>query len=91
MVDEIKKNLDEGTTIIVDRYAYSGVAFSAAKVYITYFYYKLNNIFWIIVWILITNHYDIKHHLNLFFALISCDNQMCLYFDTNTRYAMMGG
>jgi len=31
MVDEIKKNLDEGTTIIVDRYAYSGVAFSAAK------------------------------------------------------------
>ena len=32
MVEEIKKNLSEGTTIIVDRYAYSGVAFSAAKV-----------------------------------------------------------
>ena len=37
MVDEIKKNLDEGTTIIVDRYAYSGVAFSAAKVYYIFF------------------------------------------------------
>ena len=32
MVDEMKKALDSGENILVDRYAYSGVAFSAAKV-----------------------------------------------------------
>jgi len=31
MVDEMKKALDSGENILVDRYAYSGVAFSAAK------------------------------------------------------------
>lgn len=30
-VDKMKKLLAEGTTLIVDRYSYSGVAFSAAK------------------------------------------------------------
>lgn len=30
-VDKMKKLLTEGTTLIVDRYSYSGVAFSAAK------------------------------------------------------------
>lgn len=30
-VDKMKKLLSEGTTLIVDRYSYSGVAFSAAK------------------------------------------------------------
>ena len=32
MVEEIKKNLTSGTNVIIDRYAFSGVAFSAAKV-----------------------------------------------------------
>lgn len=31
MVEEMKKSLNSGITIIVDRYAFSGVAFSAAK------------------------------------------------------------
>jgi len=31
LVPEIKASLDNGTTVIIDRYAFSGVAFSAAK------------------------------------------------------------
>jgi len=31
LVPEIKSSLDNGTTVIIDRYAFSGVAFSAAK------------------------------------------------------------
>jgi len=31
LVEEIKKNLTSGTNVIIDRYAFSGVAFSAAK------------------------------------------------------------
>jgi len=31
MVDEIKRSLESGVTVLVDRYAFSGVAFSAAK------------------------------------------------------------
>lgn len=34
--EAIKKDLLAGTTIVVDRYVYSGVAFSAAKVLTTY-------------------------------------------------------
>jgi thymidylate kinase len=30
--DTLEKLLSEGTTIVMDRYAYSGVAYSAAKV-----------------------------------------------------------
>ena len=31
--ETLEKKLSEGTTIVMDRYAYSGVAYSAAKVY----------------------------------------------------------
>jgi len=31
MVEEIKRSINSGTTVLVDRYAFSGVAFSAAK------------------------------------------------------------
>lgn len=34
--EAIKKDLLAGTTIVVDRYVYSGVAFSAAKVVTTW-------------------------------------------------------
>ena len=32
LVDEIKQSLEDGVTVVIDRYAFSGVAFSAAKV-----------------------------------------------------------
>ena len=32
MVEEMKKSIECGVTVLIDRYAFSGVAFSAAKV-----------------------------------------------------------
>ena len=30
-IDEIKKQIENGTTVLIDRYVYSGVAYSSAK------------------------------------------------------------
>ncbi len=37
---DMEKDLTEGVTLIVDRYAYSGVAFSVAKVHIILFLFS---------------------------------------------------
>ncbi len=43
--DKIVQHLEEGTSVILDRYAYSGVAFSASKVILTSLNYLFYDIF----------------------------------------------